>query len=88
MTAPQPADHRGSSAPTDGPDPLPENWQVLRRRRPAGHVVLLVVVGLCVVSLFRTPNPIRTVVTAARATAIVGLLVWDARHRTAGGARR
>jgi hypothetical protein len=43
---------------------------------------------LFIVSLFRTPNPIWIVITAALAVAVAGMLIWDAWHRTVGGARR
>jgi hypothetical protein len=88
MTGPGPANRADPAARSAGTDPQPDNRQVLRWRRPAGLIVLLILVGLCVTSLFRTPNPIWTVVTAALAVAVAGLLIWDARRRTAGGARR
>jgi hypothetical protein len=88
MSPPEPANRPDPAAPTGGTEPQPDNRQVLRWRRPAGLIVLLVLVGLCVMSLFRTPNPIWTWVSAALAVALAGLLIWDAKHRTAGGARR
>ena len=90
MTAPEPANRPDPAAPIGGTDPQsqPSNWQVLRWRRPAGVVVLLVLVGLFITSLFRTPNPIWTVITAALAVALAGMLIWDAWHHTVGGARR
>jgi hypothetical protein len=88
MTASDPSDRPDRGSPTAGPDAKPDNRQVLRWRRPAGFLVLVVLIGLCVTTLFRTPNPVWTVVTGALAVIMAGLLLWDFRLRGAGGTHR
>jgi len=73
---------RGSRQPT------PDNRQVLRWRRPVGLIVLLVLIALFVTSLFRSPNPVWTVVTAILVIGLAAGLVWDALRRRADGRRR
>ena len=52
--------------------------------RAAGVVVLLVLIGLFVTSLFRSPNPIWTPITGVVALFVAAMLVRSLRRRDVG----
>ncbi len=52
--------------------------------RAAGVVVLVVLVGLFVISLYRTPNPAWTPITAVLGLLVAGLLARDLQRRHVG----
>ena len=59
--------------------PRPRRWL-----RAAGVVVLLLLIGLFVTSLFRTPNPVWTPITAVVALFVAAMLVRSFRRRGIG----